>query len=318
MLSLEVIQSPLLFVPLALLLALGMGWGQVKRTLLFTLISGGTAYLLKMLYGIGRVCGEGMECYTGLAFPSGHSALAFGVALSFYPTPLFVPLFIYAILVGIFRITVGAHSFSEVVAGYALALVVFLFMSRGKKFKGGENELLRQSSHIFMGLLFTALYALAKDLFLITAMAGSAVLLYYSAHIAGTVPLLRPIERVFERDAPFFGYGALHFLAGMMVMALYIFDSSWALGGMLILTLGDGLSTIVGKYLGRRPFLGKSVEGTLTFLAVAALISFFLRLPWYVAPLTTAVELLSKRLGVDDNLAICLSMVGLWWLSKLF
>jgi len=313
----ELLQSPWVFLPIALAVAFAMGREQFKRTALFALAGALLSYGLKLLYGVGRVCPEGADCFTALAFPSGHASLAFAVALSFYPTGAFLPFLIYAIFISIYRIVGGLHTFSEVMAGYALALLIFLFFHRGKAFKGGENELLRQSSHIFMGVLFILLFLFAKDLFLLSVFLGSVLLLYYSAYIAGTVPFLRPLERIFERDAPFFGYGALHFLTSMLIMALYIFDEKWALAGMLALTLGDGLSTVVGKYLGRHALFSKTWEGTITFLAVSLAVFHLLGLPLWGAFALTAVELFSKKVGVDDNVAIGISTVALWWAARL-
>ena len=314
----DILQSPLLFIPLSLLLAYFQGREQLKRTALFSLLAGILSLTLKFLYNVSRTCPAGVDCYTSLAFPSGHAALAFSVAFSFYPTPLFLPTAIYAIFVSVARIFFGAHTFTEVMAGYALSLFIFLLFHRGKKFKGQENEILRQSSHVFIGLLFALLFAFAKDVFLLVLFAGSLTLLYYSAYVAGTIPFLRPIERIFERNAPFFGYGALNFLTGMLLLATYVMDEHWALAGMLILSLADGFSTIIGKYLGRHKLIeGKSLEGTATFFFIAYAVALFLGIPALpVALATTLAEFLSRPLKVDDNLSICLIIVALWWLVK--
>lgn len=67
------------------------------------------------------------------SFPSGHSAAAMSVALSFamaYP-PLAVPLLVLALLVGLSRVFLGVHYPGDVFAGQLLAVLTYYVVLPG-------------------------------------------------------------------------------------------------------------------------------------------------------------------------------------------
>jgi len=61
---------------------------------------------------------------TGPSFPSGHSANAFALAMTlyFYDKRIGIPALIFAAIIGISRIFVGAHWPSDVIVGAALGI----------------------------------------------------------------------------------------------------------------------------------------------------------------------------------------------------
>ena len=96
-----------------------------------------------------------------------------------------------------------------------------------------------------------------------------------------------------------------YMLASLATILLYRKDI--AVASIFILAISDPLSSLIGFRWGRRPLLGKTLEGTLVFFASAAAI---LLLSGFSVPVTLAgsavaalTELLSSR-AVDDNLSI--------------
>ena len=113
--------------------------------------------------------------------------------------------------------------------------------------------------------------------------------------------------------------GATFSLLGTFITIL-IFEKYVAMFAVLVLALADSTAALVGRKLGRIPFLGKTVEGTGAFLLIAILLAMFSpELPRTGALLgaliATIVELLPSPM--NDNImiplsaAITLSMVNL-------
>ena len=103
-------------------------------------------------------------------------------------------------------------------------------------------------------------------------------------------------------------------------LTILIFEKHIAVFALLVLSLADSLAALIGRRWGRRPLLGKTLEGTVTFLIVALALAFALpgipREAAFVAALVaTVVELLPSP--INDNLlvpltaAIAISVVNL-------
>jgi membrane-associated phospholipid phosphatase len=85
--------------------------------------------------GVGE-CADPQE-----SFPSGHSAMAFTPLPFLAGTPAFIPYAIYAMLVGLSRIYLGAHYPHDVLAGMLIGLAVgWLGRTIGKKQKRSAQE----------------------------------------------------------------------------------------------------------------------------------------------------------------------------------
>jgi len=103
--------------------------------------------------------------------------------------------------------------------------------------------------------------------------------------------------------------------------AILIFEKEVAIFAMLVLSLSDSTAALVGRKWGSIPLLGKSVQGTITFLAVAITIAFLVPgIPRFeavtAAVFTTLVELVPSP--VNDNLLIPLSAGITLSLMRLF
>ena len=118
---------------------------------------------------------------------------------------------------------------------------------------------------------------------------------------------LNPLLKSSELDGPL--TGATWSILGLLT-AIIIFSPPIAVFAMLILTLGDPVAAIAGQTFGRLQIFGKTIEGSLTGIAVCILFGIlFLKIP--VTLLTAGavggmlVELLP--LPLNDNLLIPLA-----------
>jgi len=97
-------------------------------------------------------------------------------------------------------------------------------------------------------------------------------------------------------------------LAGSSLFVTFAFPRETAVLVLFFTTLSDGVSTIIGQTLGKHRLYGrKTVEGTLSFLAVSVIIALLYHgIPLYqrmlAAFFATGVELFVSR--CDDNIAI--------------
>jgi dolichol kinase len=96
-----------------------------------------------------------------------------------------------------------------------------------------------------------------------------------------------------------------YILAGLITVMF--FAKNIAVSSLFILSIADPLSSLIGSRFGRVRFLGKSLEGTMTFFVVAFLIlrvfSFSLPVAVAVAVIASLTEFFSSRF-IDDNLSI--------------
>jgi dolichol kinase len=105
-----------------------------------------------------------------------------------------------------------------------------------------------------------------------------------------------------------------------LLAAFALFPREIAVSSVLVMGLADPLAGYIGRRFGRRPLLGGTLEGTLTFLAVAAVI-LMVRHPAVVALLAAAVSALAERRAwpLDDNVAVPLTcgaaLTALLWVA---
>jgi len=104
-----------------------------------------------------------------------------------------------------------------------------------------------------------------------------------------------------------------------LLAAFALFSREIGVSSVLVLGLADPLAGYVGRRFGRRPLLGGTLEGTLTFVVVAAVI-LMARHPAPVALLAAALSALAERRSwpLDDNLAVPLTcgaaLTALLWI----
>jgi dolichol kinase len=95
-----------------------------------------------------------------------------------------------------------------------------------------------------------------------------------------------------------------------MCITIYLFEKEIAVPAMLILAIADSFAAIIGKMIGRHKFFLKSIEGSITFFLVSAVL-LYIFIPQkgvvilLIALLVTIIEVLP--VAINDNLVIPLS-----------
>ena len=139
-----------------------------------------------------------------------------------------------------------------------------------------DAEIARKSVHLAVGGVALALPALFHDVWPVVVLGAIACL---GLAAVRAVPALRAsagyaLHGVLRRSV-----GEFAFVAGVVAAFAVAHDHAPAYAAaILTLALADTAAALVGKRFGRHPFLVrtscKSVEGTLAFFAVAALVAF--------------------------------------------
>jgi len=169
------------------------------------------------------------------------------------------------------------------------------------------REIFRKTSHMAFGLLITAFILLSPHDFAIQVMTA---VIFISVAISDAIakgyniPLFSAIVNKMEREGNVPGKGAIVFFISALLCTV-IFSKDYAAIAILVLSVTDGISTIVGTKMGKHKIYGKkSLEGT-----AAGLIAGFIVLIPFTAPLIAVIaaiagsvtELLSP---IDDNLTV--------------
>ncbi|MDD5171618.1 MAG: SEC59/DGK1/VTE5 family protein [Candidatus ainarchaeum sp.] len=178
-----------------------------------------------------------------------------------------------------------------------------------------DFELKRQSFHAVVGIIAIAiLLAFGREaaMAIIFAVLVGGTLLINLRMLGIPVPIIEGLEKRFERkDAPVPGWGSACYAAGALIAITFLTDTSQIAATLLILALGDSVSTVVGTRFGknRLPYNSKkTIEGTLAF--------FFTSLAsWYfVGPTAIPVALVATIAetipAIDDNLTIPIACVA--------
>ncbi len=284
---------------------------------------------LKTFYMEDRPCKEMpalVDC-NDYGFPSGHaltSILLPAATLGSYAFFAFLPL---AFTIAFSRIFIGVHTINQVVAGISLGLFVFFVLARlhehmrhGKTphetKKLAKIEEGRQIIHILAGFAIIGMLYLfglnvngleAVELLLLGLMISGLMLInmrMLGMYIGPFHHILDNFDRVGEE---FPGRGPLLYLVGTLLILSYIKDFNFILAAIAIFSVGDGVSTLIGRRYGKNVLSWnsrKSWEGTLAFFISSAIVSyFFIGLAGiYFSAILAFIETIDFH--VDDNLLI--------------
>ena len=180
------------------------------------------------------------------------------------------------------------------------------------------NESLRQIIHLVFGLAI-AVFVLAFDRELVVAALMLALFVGFILSDALSrgyaIPLISEIIANLERRDAAPGKGALFFALGAL-FCLVFFDQEIVFLGLVVLSLLDSITTLIGVRFGRtRIYNHKTLEGTAAGIAVTAA-ALCLFAPPAIALVTAAAAGLTELASpVDDNLvipvAVCLVLTML-------
>jgi dolichol kinase len=181
-----------------------------------------------------------------------------------------------------------------------------------------RREIYRQLYHVFNGVLAVALlyYGIINITFLGLLFVAGLLLSFISRFVK--IPVIYWFLKTFDRkNTKLPGKGALTLLLGV-TLTYYIFGivlerKEIAFAAIMVLTLGDSVAPIAGRYIGKRPHPlnnVKLIEGTAAGIAagfLGALI--FLRpidaiLGSFFAMTLESVEFKIGEQIVDDNLSV--------------
>ena len=172
----------------------------------------------------------------------------------------------------------------------------------------------RQAIHFAGGVFFAALFLALGNSPATAALAiiFSIGILVSDAHRKWNgLPFLKTIlagaEREGEAEIP--GKAALEFTFGMLITAMIFYSSPPAVlaGAALVLGVGDGASTLIGKRFGKTKIAGgRTLEGSMGGFAAAA-VALLPIFPLQAAVFAAAAGMIAEYLPVNDNYSIPLA-----------
>lgn len=118
--------------------------------------------------------------------------------------------------------------------------------------------------------------------------------------------------------------GASYMLISMFITAL-CFDKETVIASWLVLIIADSIAALVGKRIGVRKILGKSIEGSTAFLfsAIITVLTYSVFLEWnisfsrifFASLISTCAEFFSPILKLDDNFIVPISFCLAIWIT---
>lgn len=261
------------------------------------------------------------------SFPSGHTALAWTVAIVLgqaYPR-LKTFWYTYACLVALGRIYLEVHYTSDVLGGSIVGIIVGWMVTYGFTKTGRielnephtkqddvqpntprnyATEFRRKILHMCIGIIIVITHSLGVlsvfDLFVILA-AGISLSFACTKY---RIPIIYWFLEKFERKHTHPGKGAITFFVGS-ILALKLFPSDIAYASILILALGDSFSAIIGPFGSTKTFLSttKLMEGTLAGIILATIgARFFVSLPEALLASTLAMTVEATELKLNNKI----------------
>ncbi len=180
------------------------------------------------------------------------------------------------------------------------------------------SETFRQTVHLLMGVIGAGIILRLDDrgaLVFLSAVLVALFLLCDAFTRGYDVPVLSRILDETERRGKVPLKGGIAYAIGAL-FCLAVFGREYTAVGLVTLGLLDSVSTLVGLRFGRHTLPGsKSLEGTVTGAAAAALALAFL-IPWWAAAVVAGIAgIVETYSPVDDNVAVqvgvCVTLVVL-------
>lgn len=147
---------------------------------------------------------------------------------------------------------------------------------------------------------------------------------FFSPKFASIVYAIFPVFRKHELNESKLQLSGSTWLLAAALLCIAVFPKVIAIISLSFLILGDTAAALIGRKWGKTPFLKKSLEGTLAFVFMAILISFFtpkithsgLELALIIFSGIVAAIAENIASGIfDDNVAIPLSSGVVLWVG---
>ena len=187
-----------------------------------------------------------------------------------------------------------------------------------------RHEVYRKLIHLSSLWMAAAIYFLAQNEALVLFAVAAVAVLSYEVIRRQDNAVARLLEKILgaalrpdEKGKKFKPSGAIYMLIAAFLSTL-LFPNLIAITAMSMMLTGDAAAALVGKRFGRVKVLNKSIEGSAAFfvvaLATAAIIAAsvpvatgYMYAATIAAAAATTVELVSKKLYIDDNLSVPLA-----------
>ncbi|MFH0860957.1 MAG: hypothetical protein V1921_07130 [Candidatus Altiarchaeota archaeon] len=175
------------------------------------------------------------------------------------------------------------------------------------------QELKRQSVHILAGLFMAAAVWQVKPMMGFYILVPMLIIIFLLWTLPRMAPNLMPIKHVIahferEKDIKEFPFkGAFWYNVGI-TLPVTLLDRDMACAIIIILSLGDGMSTLVGRFVGKHRIGRKSIEGFIAFVVFSALGSSLLLDPIRALQFSLVGGLVEMIEFFDDNLMIPLTL----------
>jgi len=187
----------------------------------------------------------------------------------------------------------------------------------GKK----KLELRRQLFHLIMGVVFGLLIYFRIVTWEALAILWVALVLIASIHRKIQIKELNWVLLQLERPKALPGVGAMQMTFGMALTTFMFDDPKIAGAAIIILGVGDSVSTFIGKKYGEIKLLHnkrKSLEGSLSgflaaLIATAPLVG--IQLAFLGSFVGMFFESFNERVGLDDNIIMPIAAGIAMWLA---
>jgi len=181
-----------------------------------------------------------------------------------------------------------------------------------------REEIERQAFHLMLGIISLIILLGLGRPYLIAGSFITLVVGFFFVNrmlLRKSAPIAEQFVTRFEREGAIFpGWGSANYGLGVLLASALLDNTSYVAAALIVLALGDGLSTLIGK-LGRHRLpwnRSKTWEGTVAFM--------FGCLPGYlfVGPIIIPLSLIGAFIEsvdwpLDDNLMIPLACTLFFW-----
>ena len=182
------------------------------------------------------------------------------------------------------------------------------------------NEIKRKLIHVSSVWMVLAVYFLEKETAIMFFGALSVALFIFEYFRMSNETLQKISAKLFSKiirpneNVTRFTIGGLtgsFFFVLSVFFSVIFFSKEVAMASITVMIFSDTAAALIGKAIGKRKILDKTIEGSLAFFITTLIVLyFFVDIKIYemviVAFVVTVVELISNKIKINDNLSITL------------
>jgi dolichol kinase len=182
-----------------------------------------------------------------------------------------------------------------------------------------RGEPARQLFHLGLGIAALIVLFLLGRQFLLAGSFFAMIIGFLMVNrilLGARVSIAQWFVQKFERPGAYFpGWGPANYGLGVLFLSGFLSDANAIAASLIILALGDGLSTLIGRAGSKRlPWnRKKTIEGSVAFI-VGSLPGFFFVGPIILPVAFVAAVVESIDWPIDDNLMIPVVCAVMFWM----